>query len=61
MTMTIIGYGRFEYIVKSSTILVSWPILGLALQKNYIGLYSSVSGDGRPFAVGYTGAWGERA
>lgn len=58
MTMTMIGYGRFEYMAKSSTTLVSWPILGLALQKNYISLYSSVSGDGRPFTVGYTGRLG---
>ena len=58
MTMTMIGYGRFEYTVKSSTVPVSWPVLGLALQKNYISLYSSVSGDDRPFTVGYSGRLG---
>lgn len=59
MTMTMIGYGRFQYSVKSSTALVSWPVLGLALQKNYISLYNSVSIDGRPFAVSYSGRLGQ--
>ena len=58
MTMTMIGYGRFEYTVKNSAASVSWPVLGLALQKNYISLYSSVSGGGRPFAAGYSGRLG---
>jgi hypothetical protein len=58
MTMTMIGYGRFEYSVKSSAAVVSWPVLGLALQKNYISLYCSVSGGGRPFTAGYSGRLG---
>ena len=44
--------------MKSSTALVSWPVLGVALQKNYISLYNSVSVDGRPFTVGYSGCLG---
>ncbi len=31
MTMTMIGYGRFQYTVRSSPVPVAWPILGLAL------------------------------
>jgi hypothetical protein len=45
-----IGYGRYQYTVKSSPAPVSWPILGLALQKNYISLYNSANGDGRASA-----------
>jgi hypothetical protein len=33
MTMTLIGYGQYQYTVKNSPALVSWPILGIALQK----------------------------
>jgi len=58
MTMTMIGYGQFEYTVKSSTTPIRWPVLGLALQKNYISLYSSASGDSGPFACGYSGRLG---
>ena len=48
MTMTLIGYGQFQYSVKSSPVPVTWPVLGLALQKNYISLYNSAAGDGAP-------------
>lgn len=58
MTMTMVGYGQFEYTVKSSTIPIRWPVLGLALQKNYISLYSSANGDSGPFAYGYSGRLG---
>jgi hypothetical protein len=53
MTMTMIGYGQFQYSVKSSPVPVTWPILGLALQKNYISLYNSATGDGPPFTCAY--------
>jgi hypothetical protein len=58
MTMTMIGFGRFEYTVKSSAVPIGWPVLGLALQKNYIGLYHSASGDDGPFTCGYSGRLG---
>lgn len=58
MTMTMIGYGQFEYTVKSSAAPIRWPVLGLALQKNYISLYSSASGDDGPFTCGYSGRLG---
>jgi hypothetical protein len=53
MTMTMIGYGQFQYTVKNSPVPVTWPILGLALQKNYISLYNSANGDGPPFTCAY--------
>ena len=58
MTMTMIGYGRFEYTVQSSTAPIAWPVLGLALQKNYISLYCSASGDDGPFTRAYAGRLG---
>ena len=53
MTMTMIGYGQYQYLVQSSDIPVAWPVLGLALQKNYISLYNSANGDGPPFTCSY--------
>jgi hypothetical protein len=58
MTMTMIGYGRYQYTVKSSPTPVSWPILGLALQKNYISLYNTANGDGPAFTCAYDGKLG---
>jgi hypothetical protein len=46
MSMTMIGYGRFHYRVRASEKPIDWPVLGLALQKNYISLYvAAVIGD----------------
>lgn len=53
MAMTMIGYGRFEYAVRGSADTVSWPILGLALQKNHLSLYISAELDQQPFARHY--------
>ena len=58
MTMTMIGYGQFEYTVKSSADPIRWPVLGLALQKNYISLYNSANGHDGPFTCGYSGRLG---
>jgi len=58
MTMTLIGYGQYQYRVKSSATAVTWPILGLALQKSYISLYNSANGDGQPFTCSYAGKLG---
>jgi hypothetical protein len=38
---------------------VTWPIVGLALQKNYISLYTSVIKDGAPITERHKGALGE--
>ncbi|MFI6045006.1 hypothetical protein ACIA8C_25480 [Nocardia sp. NPDC051321] len=53
MAMTMIGYGRFEYAVRGSADTVSWPIVGLALQKNHLSLYLSAELDEQPFARHY--------
>jgi hypothetical protein len=58
MTMTMIGYGQYEYTVKNSAAVVTWPVLGLALQKNYISLYPNVDSSGTPFACGYASRLG---
>lgn len=58
MTMTMIGYGQFEYTTKSSPAPIRWPVLGLALQKNYLSLYCSASGDDGPLTCGYSGRRG---
>jgi hypothetical protein len=58
MNMTMIGYGQYQYTVKNSDVLVTWPILGLALQKNYISFYNSANGEGEPFTRGYAGRLG---
>ncbi|MEU7144256.1 hypothetical protein ABZ942_32765 [Nocardia sp. NPDC046473] len=59
MAMTLIGYGSFEYALQRSPITVTWPIVGLALQKNYLSLYFSAEYNGSPFALGYTDQLGE--
>jgi hypothetical protein len=33
MTMTMIGYGQYRYLIKSSPALVTWPVLGIALYR----------------------------
>jgi len=58
MRMSLIGYGSFQYEVKSGQ-RVTWPIVGLALQKNYISLYTSVIKDGAPITERHKGALGE--
>ena len=37
MRMSLVGYGSFRYEMKSGERLV-WPIVGVALQKNYMTL-----------------------
>jgi hypothetical protein len=58
MTMTMIGYGQYQYTVKSSPAPVTWPVLGIALQKNYLSLYSNAYGDGSNFTCAYAGKLG---
>lgn len=53
MRMTMIGYGDFFYTGKTSTDRVRWPVVGLALQKNYISLYCSARDTNRPFVLAY--------
>ncbi|QBD82969.1 DUF1801 domain-containing protein [Ktedonosporobacter rubrisoli] len=58
MRMKLIGYGSFHYTVKSGK-AVEWPIIGLALQKNYITVYLSVMKNGSPILNEYKGKLGE--
>jgi hypothetical protein len=46
-----IGYGRFLYLSR--------PVVGVALQKNYISVYLSVTREGQPILQAYRGALGE--
>ena len=52
MRFKMIGYGRFQY-PASSGALVAWPVVGLALQKNYISVYLSVSKGPAPVLAAY--------
>ena len=56
--MKMIGYGRFRYAIKSGK-STSWPVIGLALQKNYISVYVSVTRNGAPIVPAYAGKLGE--
>ena len=57
--MKLIGYGSFHYTVKPGK-AVEWPIIGLALQKNYITVYLSVTKNGSPILDEYKGKLGEQ-
>lgn len=52
MRFRMIGYGRFHYLAKGKS--VEWPVIGLALQKNYISAYVSPKVDGRPVTELYS-------
>jgi Domain of unknown function (DU1801) len=58
MTMTMIGYGQYRYTVRISPTPITWPILGIALQKNYVSFYNSAGDDGPPFTCAYAGKLG---
>ena len=47
MRMNMIGYGQFRYAIKSGKTAV-WPVIGVALQKNYISIYVAVTRGGKP-------------
>jgi hypothetical protein len=58
MRMKMIGYGKFCYAIKSGE-TIEWPVIGIALQKNYISVYVAVRKDGRPIVQAYAGKLGE--
>jgi len=58
MRMTMIGYGKFRYAIKSGE-AVEWPVIGVALQKNYISVYVAVTKQGAPIVPSYSGKLGE--
>jgi hypothetical protein len=53
-----IGYGRFQYLARHGK-RVEWPAVGVALQKNYISVYLSITKDGVPLIQSYAGKLGE--
>ena len=57
MRMKMIGYGRFAYAIKSGK-TTSWPVIGVALQKNYISVYVTVTRRGKPLVSCYAAGLG---
>ena len=58
MRMKMIGYGKFRYAIKSGQ-TTEWPVIGVALQKNYISVYLAVRKNGHPIVETYAGKLGE--
>jgi hypothetical protein len=58
MRFKMIGYGRFQYLARFGK-SVDWPVIGVALQKNYISVYLSVAKNGVPLVRSYSGKLGE--
>lgn len=56
MRMKMIGYGKFRYATSAGD--VTWPVVGLALQKNYVSVYLSVTRDDVPLVACYAGELG---
>lgn len=56
MRFKMIGYGQFHYPASSSGALIAWPVVGLALHKNYISVYLSVSKASAPLLTSYAPA-----
>ena len=54
MRMKMIGYGKFRYGIKSGK-TTEWPVVGVALQKNYISVYVSLTKAGAPLVRTYEG------
>ena len=58
MRFKMIGYGRFHYVAAGAT--VEWPVIGVALQKNYISVYLTITKGGRPIVPPYAGKLGAK-
>src|SRR5262249_12646626 len=58
MRMKMIGYGKSRYTTKAGE-TVPWPVIGVALQKNYISVYFAVRRNGEPITRTYLGKLGE--
>jgi hypothetical protein len=58
MRFRMIGYGKFQYTARTGQ-AVDWPVVGVALQKNYISVYVSAMKDGGPLVRSYSGKLGE--
>lgn len=58
MRFKMIGYGKFLYRANSGQV-VEWPVVGVALQKNYISVYFAVTRNGSAVTQRYAGYLGE--
>jgi hypothetical protein len=58
MCFKMIGYGRSHYLARPGK-KVEWPVVGVALQKNYLSVYLSVENNGVPLLQSYSGKLGE--
>ena len=58
MRFKMIGYGRMEYFARTGQ-PVEWPAVGVALQKNYISVYLSLTKGETPLLNAYRGKLGE--
>jgi hypothetical protein len=59
MRFKMIGYGRSHYRARTGKD-VEWPVVGVALQKNYVSVYLSVEKNGAPLVQSYSGKMGEK-
>jgi Domain of unknown function (DU1801) len=57
MRFKMIGYGRYHYTAGTGE-KVAWPVIGVALQKNYISVYVSVTKNGKSIVGTYAGKLG---
>jgi len=53
------GYGELRYATRSGD-TVEWPVIGVALQKNYISVYVAVTRADAPIVPTYAGRLGEK-
>jgi hypothetical protein len=58
MRFKMIGYGKFQYVSRNGQ-YVDWPVVGVALQKNYISVYLTVTKDGVSLIQLYSGKLGQ--
>ena len=58
MRFKMIGYGKVLYRTKLGQ-AVEWPVIGVALQKNYISVYFAVRRNGSAVTQRYAGRLGE--
>ena len=57
MRFKMIGYGKYRYAARSGA-MIEWPVVGVALQKNYISVYMAVTRDGKSLVSCYAGKLG---
>src|SRR5690242_2654511 len=59
MRLKMIGYGKLRYPTRSGG-TVEWPVIGVALQKNYISVYVAITKADEPIVAAYAGKLGEK-